>query len=257
MKKLAITIIAIITIGGSVHTPADTITLGGNFTMLSSGSGVLIGGTNDVVFTWDGTFNNAVVGAISNATLSSDEAFFGSLWDAHDVTIYGPGDYTVFDGCNPGDAGCGVGNAVDFTVSANQIGAHMLIDWPEGSTQVGNINMDVINVWNHNTTWGIQNPTNPFFTGLDNGSGCTTATEQPDCVIDGLPNTNTTVFGFVSTDFNDDGIAGAGMTDGAFVGSHPNFNLSPVPVPAAFWLFSSGLLGLVSMGQVVRRHKQL
>jgi len=69
---------------------------GNNFTMVDPANG-LVGGTNDVVFTWDGTLNDAVGGAVSNATLSSDETFFGSLWDAHDVTLYGPGTYTVYD----------------------------------------------------------------------------------------------------------------------------------------------------------------
>ena len=58
---------------------------GNTFTILDPG-GSLIGGTNDVVFDWDGTLNTSVAGAVSNATLTSDEAFFGALWSAHDVT---------------------------------------------------------------------------------------------------------------------------------------------------------------------------
>ena len=50
-----------------------------------------------------------------------------------------------------------------------------------------------------------------------------------------------------------DGILGLGMIDGAFVGSSANFDfVAPVPVPAAVWLFGSGLLGLVG---VARRKK--
>ncbi len=43
-----------------------------------------------------------------------------------------------------------------------------------------------------------------------------------------------------------------GMKDGPFPGFQASFNLSPVPVPAAVWLFGSGLLGLVG---VARRKK--
>ena len=50
-----------------------------------------------------------------------------------------------------------------------------------------------------------------------------------------------------------DGIRGLSMIDGAFVGFNANFDfVAPVPVPAAVWLFGSGLLGLVG---VARRRK--
>ena len=104
---------------------------GNNFTILAPGNQI-IGGTNDVAFTWDGTLNTSVAGAVSNATLTSDEAFFGNLWNAHDVTLYAPGTYTIYDGCAAGDPACGIGNAVTFSVGADQVGAHMLIDWPVG-----------------------------------------------------------------------------------------------------------------------------
>ena len=50
-----------------------------------------------------------------------------------------------------------------------------------------------------------------------------------------------------------DGIRGLGMVDGPFLTYHANFDfVAPVPVPAAVWLFGSGLLGLVG---VARRKK--
>ena len=49
-----------------------------------------------------------------------------------------------------------------------------------------------------------------------------------------------------------DGIRGLSMIDGAFVGFNANFDFTAVPVPAAVWLFGSGLLGLVG---VARRRK--
>ena len=62
--------------------------------------------------------------------------------------------------------------------------------------------------------------------------------------------------------FSDDGIGGSPMVAGPFPGFNANFDItsitvdsittSPVPVPAAVWLFGSGLLGLVG---VARRRK--
>lgn len=65
----------------------------------------------------------------------------------------------------------------------------------------------------------------------------------------------------------DDGIGGSPMDNGPFIGFSANFDITemtfnnciancgppPVPVPAAVWLFGSGLLGLVG---VARRRKQ-
>lgn len=66
-----------------------------------------------------------------------------------------------------------------------------------------------------------------------------------------------------SIDVDGDGISGLAMIDGAFMGFNANFSttgatlevnpaVSAVPVPAAVWLFGSGLLGLVG---VARRKK--
>jgi hypothetical protein len=194
---------------------------GNNFTIIAPGNS-LVGGTNDVVFDWDGTLNTSVAGAVSNATLTSDEAFFNLLWHAHDVTLYAPGTYTIYDGCPAGNPGCGIGNAVTFTVGASQIGAHMLIDWSVAR------DIDVINVWNMNLSWAAENPTNPFYTGPDNGTSCSPSSGDT-CVIDGLPNTAATVFGLISTDANGDGTAGLPMTDGPFIDISANFNLQIGP----------------------------
>ena len=228
MNNRAITLAAAILLGFCSQVSAAIDSTGGNFTIIASDGVTIIGGTNDVKFTWDETLNTAVAGAVSNATLSSDEAFFASYWAAHDVTIYGEGTYTIYDGCAPGDAACGTGNAVSFTVGAGQIGAHMLFDWPDGSTAPDNINIDVVVVWDQDTTWEATNPDatkNPFWASIDDGTACTDGLNGPPCVIDGKPNTSVTTFKLVSTDWDGDGTAGAGMTDGAFKGSSASFNL--------------------------------
>lgn len=252
-KSFFITVAAIFSLGtASLQAGQFTYTTpvnssGNNFSMVAGGGGVAIGGTNDVKFTWDGTLNDAVAGAVSNATFTSDEAFFGSIWNAHDVMMYGPGDYTIFDDCPAGDPGCEAGNAVPFTVGPNQIGAHMLFDWPSGSDPNNpaledNLNIDVIVVWDFNNTWSALYapgpPNNPFFAGSDNGTSCTDvsfippgAPPVPPCIVDGLPNTDATQFNLISTDVNNDTVAGHPMTDGAFAGSYANFNINGINFP--------------------------
>jgi hypothetical protein len=65
--------------------------------------------------------------------------------------------------------------------------------------------------------------------------------------------------------FTDDGFAGSPMIDGPFVGLNVNFDIgsgnsltvlsvSEVPVPAAIWLFASGLMGIIG---IARRRKSV
>ena len=80
------------------------------------------------------------------------------------------------------------------------------------------------------------------------------ATTNIDVVMvwDVTDNGNGTV-SYYSTDVDGDGVRGLGMIDGAFPGFNANFDfVAAVPVPAAVWLFGSGLLGLVG---VARRKK--
>ena len=146
-------------------------------------------------------------------TLSSTDTFFFSNWTAHSGTVYNTaGTYRFQTGDNCGtstSAGCEY--VVDLL--AGYTLGHVLFNW--GATS----NIDVLNIWD--------------------ASGN-------------------------SVDIDGDGIAGWGMIDGAFLGFNANFTIAPgsplpvqsyagsasvIPVPAAAWLFGSGLLGLVGVAR--------
>lgn len=130
------------------------------------------------VTTTDPTVSASIVFPGAGSTISSPTPFFGLLWTIHDVVTYQAGTYTV-DTVE--------GGAYTFTVGANQIGAHILIDWGL------NKNMDVVNVWDVTTDAGIT-----YYT---------------------------------STDWDEDGIAGAGLIEGPFPGFNVNFDLTGGNLP--------------------------
>jgi hypothetical protein len=208
--------------GACVHTPTwcpPVYTTNNNFTM-NQPDGVAIGGTNDVVFAWDGTKKTSVAasGQVSNASLSSPCPFNSQIWLAHDVAIYGPGTYTVYAGCPPGSPGCGVGIPISFTVNAGELGGHMLFDWNN------NNNIDVVNIWKRGTFAQGVDPANAFYD------------PNADAVIDPIPmwtgacgsNPADKVWDWMSRDVDGDGINGYSMVDGPFVGFNGNFNIMGV-----------------------------
>lgn len=205
-----------------------------NFTFLNPVGGVG-GGTNDIVASWDGTFNTAVSGAGStnfNMSLSSAIPFALFYWTAHNIRVFGPGTYSFNVDCTTAqlNAGTCMPNAnparnITITVGTGQIGTHILWDWNSS------LNVDIVNVWDQNAVFGPS----PLYTGQA-GS-----------------NSPTKVWDLMSTDANLDGINGIPMIDGPLVGFSTNFNLSAVPIPAAFWLFGSGMVGL--LGFVSRKKK--
>ncbi|TCV83394.1 Ig-like domain-containing protein [Sulfurirhabdus autotrophica] len=190
------------------YTPTVT-TVGNNFTMVSAANG-LTGGTNDVTFTWDGTYRGAVVtDGSNNATLSSPTAFAGKKWTAHHVNVYGPGTYTFNTGCASGgvasttfNPSCGTGPSYTLTVPAGKVGAHMLFDWSTST------DIDVVLVWEMNNSWA--------------GTGTASAFNA------GGTNTVNTVWNGVSADADGDGWNGAKMIDGPFVGQSANFSVNGI-----------------------------
>ena len=160
--------------------------------------------------------DTAVTGSIGDGAwaVSSTNLFFGALWTAHAGTTFGPGTYSFQTG---NDTGSGLSGPTytGIVVGAGQVGGHILFNW--GATA----DIDVVNVW--------------------------------DVTDDGTTVTYTSTDVTATNPVGPDGIRGLGMIDGAFLDFNANFDFTTaVPVPAAVWLFGSGLLGLVG---VARRKK--
>jgi hypothetical protein len=226
-----------------------------NFTMLAANGGV-VGGTNDVSMLWDGDGYNASSdytgpGGAANVTASSTTAFFGHMWTAHDIQVFVPGSYTFDVTLGGGTAEFGTLSA---TVGAGQIGMHMLFDWNGGN------NIDVFVVLQPSSVFG----SGLLYSTVKNASGdlkCFsgfTGTKTKNCLYDGpgygsagAP-TKDQVWMMASTDPDGDGVMGIPMASGGpFAGFNANFNatlgVAPIPIPAAVWLFGSGLLGLAGV----------
>jgi hypothetical protein len=234
---------------------------------IRGGPGYVFGGANNVVFSWTGTLYNANSdytgpGGNSNATISSGTTFFGSLWTAHTVQLFGPGTYT-FDSTTGGGA-AESGNIV-MTVGTGQIGAHMLFDWPADDPNTNvvetNLNIDVANVYNLNAVFGSG--TCLDINGNTGNNASATNPTASNCLWTGTgnpfpKNTATTVFSLSSIDDDGDGTIGIPMRPGGpFPGFNANFNLqhgtlTAIPIPAAVWLFGSGIMGLAA---IARRKK--
>ena len=236
------------------------ITDSANFTMLNSAAAVT-GGTNDVVMLWDGNaYSDSSdydgVGSASNVTASSTTPFEANVWTAHDIQVFVPGSYSFDTTLDGGNDESGIMNV---TVATGQIGMHMLFDWGDSD------NIDVFVVAESGTVYGAG--TGKFAAGdtaLGFAEKCvsTTAADRiTNCGWDGL------AFGtdgqpdfsnpwmLATVDGDGDSIMGIPMMPGGpFGGFNAGFNanLTGVPIPAAVWLFGSGLLGLVG---VARRKK--
>ena len=189
------------------------------------------------------------------------------------MNIYGPGVYTFNVGCPAGDPACttaSISMRYELTVPNGYLGAHMLFDW---STTT---NTNIVQLWKLNTSW------NDPSTGTDGGTVsqfCAAPLTTGSCNTNPNPNGNTgnTVWSAVSIDTpnttirNSDGSISTGGTspdetntyhgtkliDGPMEGKSFNFNIqgltAPVPLPAAAWLFGSGLAGLLGVARRAKR----
>jgi hypothetical protein len=239
--------------------PYNWYTDSANFTVLSPNGGIVGSGANNVVMTWDGNAYSASSdytgpGSASNVTLSTTAPFFGYTWTAHDIQMFTPGTYsfdTTLGGGNP-ETG-----TLSGTVGTGQLGMHMLWDWN------GNLNMDIFIVFAQNSIFGsgLLFSTEPSC--FSNFTGTITKNcldDSPGYGSAGAPVKNQ-IWMLASTDPDGDGIMGVPTAAGGpTAGFNYNFNanltpviVDPIPVPAAVWLFGSGLLGLVG---VARRRKK-
>ncbi|HHJ36119.1 MAG TPA: DUF5011 domain-containing protein [Gammaproteobacteria bacterium] len=200
---------------------------GSNFTMLEA-SGQVFGGTNDVLFDWDGvTFNtdetdtNFGVMKISSV---KPQQFFQFFWTSHHIRVFGPGSYSFDTTCTSAqyDAGitdCGGSNPITMTVGAGQVGGHILFDWGQDNNGtpcgVANCDIDVVNVWDVDKAWDRH------------GAAETSKVNKLFDGPAGTPPEPTTLWGLVSTDINGDNINGSPMVDGPFQGFYANFNSTP------------------------------
>ncbi|HYA27645.1 MAG TPA: hypothetical protein VEI95_02420 [Acidobacteriota bacterium] len=214
IKKHPLHIAVLVALGFVSPTSYAAVTASNsNFTMLTN-TGGQVGGTNDVSFTWDGTLNTDPATAVSNATIASDgpTPFFGQVWTAYDVKVYGPGSYTLStvdtpggEGCPYGLASCVSGGDYSVTVPSGAIMAHMKFAW--GTTE----GIDVVNVWEPGDWTTLNPPVGPRTNLIFTGAGGTYTGP---------------VYGLVSIGWDGSGYAGGGMIDGPFQGFHANFNVN-------------------------------
>jgi hypothetical protein len=205
-------------------TPVPQVPEGSNFTMLA-GNGGLDQGTNDVTYSLDlANLNMAVNGTNFNNVLSSPTSYYGHLWTAHHIRLFGEGTWTFDTTCTVAqiEAGVSVCNNplqlaqterfLTMTVGPGQIGAHMLFNWKDSA------NIDVVNVWNQNAVWS-DDPDDGRAATNDLWAGDTWGGPA------GLGLNPNTTWQFVSTDPDGDNINGVKMVDGPFIGFNANFNL--------------------------------
>jgi hypothetical protein len=176
--------------------------------------------------------------------------------------MFVPGSYSFDTTLGGGNPETGM---LNMTVPTGDLGMHMLFDWN------GNNNIDTFVVFAQNSIFGsgLLESTVKNSSGQLTCESSYTGTITKNCIYDGpvqgstgLPTKNK-VWMLSSMDGDGDGVMGIKMMPGssplADLGLEINFsvNLTPtpkvVPVPAAVWLFGSGLMCLLG---VAKRRKR-
>jgi len=231
-----------------------------NFTVINS-VGSTFAGANDVNMRWDGTIFTDISdytgpGSASNMSISSVTVFGALPWTAHDVQVFAPGSY-IFDVTTGG--GNNETGTLGMNVGSNQLGMHMLWDWN------GALNIDIAVILDPGGVFGAGEGR---FSSSNCGNASGPVSNLAGCLWDGPGFSGGDVanrpvasasWGYVSVDGNGDTIPGIPMASGGpFAGTSFNFSanlvpVSTVPVPAAMWLFGSGLMGLLGVTGRYRR----
>ncbi|MHB8743221.1 MAG: hypothetical protein ACYC9L_08835 [Sulfuricaulis sp.] len=214
-------------VSGDYKVSASQSSSGNNFTMLDSGNNI-VGGTNDVVMTWDGQCETSTATPVTptnaHMELSSVTPFFGHDWTAHHIRVFCPGTYTINVDCTTAqlEAGTCTANAnparnYTFTVGQNQYGGDMLFDWN------GTTNINVVEVWDYKQS-EMFSPSS-LYTGATGSNPATTTWDFMSS------DTNASCPGAVDGNGNlincgQNGINGTGMINGPFLGFSANFNLN-------------------------------
>lgn len=237
--------------------PYNFFTDSANFTLLGPAGGTQPPGysTNNVSLAWDDNAYNASSdytgpGGAENVTASSTTPWFGIGWSMHDVQMFVPGSYSFDTALGGGNLESGI---LNVTVNPSQLGMHMLWDWN------GNLNIDLFMVFGWNDVFGsgigrsVSGTTPSGTFNCDAGIITNCLYDGPGYGSAGQP-AGRTMWTLVSVDGNGDGIMGIPMMAGGPIEGYSwnlnanlNYVADPIPVPAAAWLFGSGLLGLFGL----------
>lgn len=269
LKKTAIAAALVAAVGAPTVSSADTIDMNfsGTFTLINSTNAINANTDAIVPGVFDGSSR---FDGIGSSTPVSGAGSFDTATGQGTATIV---PFSFFGG------GAAVASSITFQAIGNGmggpgtlVGGQMSFNWS------GNTGIPVNMVFDAAGFFGSIGAVGTSWTVGEGCTGCATSTTVNTvfgAAVGAVPMamTNSDVAGFGADatatfgpggpayPFGDDGIASSPMTTEPFPGQNAAFdfttinatNVPQVPVPAAAWLFGSGLLGLVG---VARRRRQ-